>query len=76
MNGKKIGAVLVGFLSVVYLLNPTLGIFEFIPDNIPGFGNLDEGAAGALLIWAISVLRRKKGTEVPPLPPSTPPTRP
>jgi len=38
---------LIGF---VYLLNPTAGVLEFIPDNLPLVGNLDEGAA-ALLLW-------------------------
>lgn len=52
-------ALVVAFLSFVYLLNPTLGVFELFPDNFPGIGNLDEGAAGALLLWALSVLRRK-----------------
>ena len=38
-------------LGVIYILNPTMGIVEFIPDNIPGIGNLDEGLA-FMLIWA------------------------
>lgn len=37
-------------LGFVYLLNPGAGFVELIPDNLPIFGNLDEGAA-ALLIW-------------------------
>jgi len=56
---KKFGAALVGLLSILYLLNPTAGFLEFLPDNLPLVGNLDEGAAGAFLIWAISVLRDK-----------------
>lgn len=48
---------LVGF---VYLLNPTAGVLEFIPDNLPLVGNLDEGAA-ALLVWqGISHLRQSR----------------
>ena len=39
-----------GVLSALYLLNFTFGVAEFIPDNIPIFGNLDEAAATALLI--------------------------
>ena len=38
-------------LGVLYILNPTAGILEFIPDNIPFIGNLDEGVA-FLLIYA------------------------
>mgnify|MGYP001362535270 CR=1 FL=1 len=37
-------------LGVIYLLNPTLGIFEFLPDALPFVGNLDEGVA-TMLIW-------------------------
>ena len=37
----------IGFL---YILNPTLGVFELIPDNFPIVGNLDEGLA-SMLIW-------------------------
>lgn len=37
-------------LGVIYLLNPTAGVLEFIPDNLPLVGNLDEGVA-MLLIW-------------------------
>jgi uncharacterized membrane protein YkvA (DUF1232 family) len=42
---------------VIYILNPTMGVFELIPDNLPVIGNLDEGAA-AILIWnAVQQLR-------------------
>ena len=44
---------LFGIFSILYLLNPTLGIFEFLPDNIPFVGNLDEGAAVFLIIAAL-----------------------
>jgi hypothetical protein len=40
-------AALIGF---IYILNPTAGILEAIPDNLPIIGNLDEGVA-FLLIW-------------------------
>ncbi|MCD4671080.1 MAG: DUF1232 domain-containing protein [Anaerolineaceae bacterium] len=38
-------------LGFIYMLNPTLGVLEFIPDNLPGIGNLDEGVA-FMLLWA------------------------
>ncbi len=41
---------LLAALGVVYILNPTAGIIELIPDNLPIVGNLDEGAA-FLIIW-------------------------
>ena len=37
-------------LGVIYMLNPTAGIFEFIPDNIPLIGNIDEGVAFMLIL--------------------------
>jgi len=39
-----------GALSLLYLVNPTAGIIEMIPDNIPVVGNLDEAGATLLLI--------------------------
>lgn len=44
---------LMGLLSLVYLLNPTAGLFELIPDNIPFLGNLDEATATALLLASL-----------------------
>ncbi len=41
---------LAAILGTIYLLNPTAGFIEFLPDNLPVVGNLDEGAA-MLLIW-------------------------
>ena len=37
-------------LGFFYILNPGAGVIEFIPDNLPIVGNLDEGAA-FLLMW-------------------------
>jgi len=39
-----------GVVGFIYMLNPTAGLIELIPDNIPIVGNLDEGVA-MLLIW-------------------------
>jgi len=41
---------LFAFLGVLYMLNPTAGVFEFIPDNIPFIGNIDEGLAFMLIL--------------------------
>jgi uncharacterized membrane protein YkvA (DUF1232 family) len=46
--------------SVVYIINPTAGFLEFIPDNLPLIGNLDEAGATALLIWAINEWRKQR----------------
>lgn len=40
----------VAALGIVYILNPTAGLLELLPDNIPFLGNLDEGAA-YMMIW-------------------------
>jgi uncharacterized membrane protein YkvA (DUF1232 family) len=54
MNEKKIIPTWLIYplsaVGIVYLLNPTSGIIELIPDNLPLVGNLDEAAA-ALLVW-------------------------
>lgn len=50
---KSILVALVGLVSLVYLVNPTAGFFELIPDNIPFIGNLDEASAMALLISSL-----------------------
>lgn len=40
----------------LYLVNPTMGIFEFIPDTLPMIGNLDEAAATTGLLLGLSRL--------------------
>jgi hypothetical protein len=51
---KEMFVILIGVLAFIYLINPTAGVFEFIPDVIPVIGNIDEGTASLILI---SVLR-------------------
>lgn len=48
--GKTIAAVVLGSLSALYILNPTAGIIELLPDNIPFLGNLDEATAVIILV--------------------------
>ena len=50
---KKFSVALAGLLAFLYLLNPTAGIFELIPDNIPLVGNLDEATATMVLLAAL-----------------------
>ena len=47
---KNLMVAVAGLLSLVYLLNPTAGVFELIPDNFPIIGNLDEAAAVAIIL--------------------------
>jgi uncharacterized membrane protein YkvA (DUF1232 family) len=50
---KKIAVFCVGLLATLYILNPTAGLFEIIPDNMPLVGNLDEAAAVTLLLMCL-----------------------
>jgi uncharacterized membrane protein YkvA (DUF1232 family) len=50
---KKPVVFCLGLLATIYILNPTAGFFEIIPDNIPLIGNLDEAAAVALLLMCL-----------------------
>lgn len=56
---KRILILLAGLLSAVYLFNPGAGIFELIPDNIPGIGNVDEGLAAYVLFSVVTYLLGK-----------------
>lgn len=47
---KNLFVALTGLIALAYLLNPTAGFFELLPDNLPLVGNLDEAAAVALLL--------------------------
>lgn len=62
--GKKALALIGSAAAVVYILNPTVGVFEFIPDNLPIFGNLDEATATAILIWGVKTLFGKSEKEL------------
>jgi hypothetical protein len=49
---KDVLIILVGVLAALYLINPGAGILEFLPDNLPLVGNLDEATATAVLLAA------------------------
>ena len=51
------------FLGLIYLFNPTAGIIEILPDNLPWVGNIDEGAAALALWYGLIELRKKKKKE-------------
>ena len=56
-KGSQKAFSLVGALvCILYLINPTAGFIELIPDNIPGFGNLDEATVTALLLFFLGNL--------------------
>ena len=52
LRGWPVWAIyFLALLGLIYIFNPTAGIIEFIPDNFPIVGNLDEGVA-FLMVWA------------------------
>ncbi len=58
MNTKKVLAhstmFSLGVLCVLYLLNILFGFGEFIPDNIPIVGNLDEVGITTILLGVMA----------------------
>jgi hypothetical protein len=57
---------LMAAIGLIYILNPTLGIFELIPDNLPLIGNLDEGVAFLLIWFGLVEYFSHKGEAPPP----------
>jgi len=51
---KEMFIIFLGLASALYLVYPSLGVFELLPDALPLVGSIDEGTASLLLI---SVLR-------------------
>ena len=47
---KEVVIIIVAVIATLYLLNPTAGILELLPDNLPVVGNLDEAGAVTILI--------------------------
>lgn len=61
----------VGAAGAVYLVYPSLGIFEFLPDALPIVGSLDEGLAmtlvlGAARYYGVDLTRLFKRDSEPP----------
>ena len=52
--GFPIAGVVVGVVCLIYLINPTAGILELVPDNLPIIGNLDEVAAATGLLASLA----------------------
>lgn len=50
---KDLLVALAGVLAFLYLMNPTFGVFELLPDNIPLVGNIDEATATMVLLGAL-----------------------
>jgi uncharacterized membrane protein YkvA (DUF1232 family) len=56
--GALLGYTLAGLLSSLYLIAPTAGIVEFLPDALPIVGNLDEMMAATLLLALVRTWER------------------
>ena len=71
---KSLLVALAGILAFLYLVNPTFGVFELLPDNIPLVGNVDEATASMVLLGALryfgldltDLFKRKPSPVVPP----------
>lgn len=67
---KGLLVAMIAAFCVVYLINPTWGFLELIPDNLPIVGNLDEVGVTAILLaclryfgvdWAGFLGRKRSG---------------
>jgi hypothetical protein len=47
---KEMVILALAAIAVIYLINPTFGLLELIPDNAPLVGNLDEAGATLILL--------------------------
>ena len=47
-------------IGTIYILNPTFGFVEFLPDNWPIVGNLDEAGASGFVILGLQYLGRRR----------------
>jgi uncharacterized membrane protein YkvA (DUF1232 family) len=64
---RRIGAMVGIVVAAIYLINPTAGVLELIPDIAPFIGNLDEAGATALLLWSFQQLRNREALPLPPI---------
>lgn len=49
---KDLFVIALAMAAGIYLMNPTLGFFELLPDALPGVGNIDEAAATLVIVNA------------------------
>lgn len=72
---KEMVILAVGAIALLYLINPTAGLIELIPDVVPVVGNLDEAGATALLLAVLGYygidLTRLFGQRNPKQPPES-----
>lgn len=51
---------ILGIIGAIYLLNPTAGLLELIPDMTPIVGNMDEGLAMMLVLTGVAEAKTAK----------------
>jgi uncharacterized membrane protein YkvA (DUF1232 family) len=56
LRESRAARIVVAVLCAIYLFMPNFGVVEFLPDNLPFVGNLDEFAASFLLFSSLSLL--------------------
>ena len=61
---NKLSWSILTMISGLYLLNPGMGVFEFLPDNLPIIGNIDETIAALILLRSLMELNIIKETTV------------
>ena len=52
----RLVSLVIAVLGMLYLTNPTAGLFEIIPDVTPIFGNLDEAGVTTAVLFALRTL--------------------
>lgn len=61
----RLAALLIAALGALYLLNPTMGLVELVPDNLALVGNLDEAGAAGMVILALQYLAGRGRKQTP-----------
>lgn len=69
---KSFLVALLGFFAFLYLIFPSFGLFELLPDYIPFIGNVDEATATMVLLGALryfgwdltSLFRRRQAIDL------------
>lgn len=59
----QIMILIVGVMALLYLVYPSFGTFELLPDAIPLAGNADEILASLILAYTSNMLREPKYDE-------------
>lgn len=69
---KEMMILALAAVALIYLIYPSLGVFELIPDAIPVIGSLDEASATIILVNTLRYygldLARLYGRRDPQLP--------